>query len=76
MDRPRRIDCTAGQMDGEACWWTTSGNIRIPPLAKVVGVGRQQQQHVAFAVAVAMAGMLAVVVEVGRRRWWWWHQWP
>ena len=44
MDRPRRSDCTAGQMDGEAGWWTTSGNIGLPPLARVMGVGRQQQQ--------------------------------
>ena len=29
-------------MDGEAGWWTTSGNIGIPPLARVMGVGRQQ----------------------------------
>ena len=43
MDRPRRSDCTAGQMDGEAGWWTTSGNIGLPPLARVMGVGRQQQ---------------------------------
>ena len=44
VDRPRRSDCTAGQMDGEAGWWTTSGNIGLPPLARVMGVGRQQQQ--------------------------------
>ena len=31
VDRPRRSDCTAGQMDGEADWWTTSGNIELPP---------------------------------------------
>ena len=43
VDRPRRSDCTAGQMDGEAGWWTTSGNIGLPPLARVMGVGRQQQ---------------------------------
>ena len=43
MDRPRRSDCTAGQMDGEAGWWTTSGNIGLPPLARAMGVGRQQQ---------------------------------
>ena len=43
MDRPRQSDCTAGQMDGEAGWWTTSGNIRLPRLARVMGVGRQQQ---------------------------------
>ena len=30
-------------MDGEASWWTTSGNIGLPPLARVMGVGRQQQ---------------------------------
>ena len=30
MDRPRRSDCTASQMDGEAGWWTTSGNIGPP----------------------------------------------
>ena len=32
-------------MDREAGWWTTSGNIGLPPpLARVMGVGRQQQQ--------------------------------
>ena len=31
-------------MDGENGWWTTSGNIRLPPLAKVMGVGRQQHE--------------------------------
>ena len=30
-------------MDGEDGWWTTSGNIGLPPLARVMGVGRQQQ---------------------------------
>ena len=34
----------AGHMDWEASWWTTSGNIGLPPLARVMGVGRQQQQ--------------------------------
>ena len=43
VDRPRRSDCTAGQMDGEAGWWTTNGNIGLPPLARVMGVCRQQQ---------------------------------
>ena len=42
VDRPRRSDCTADQMDGETGWWTTSGNIGLPPLARVMGVGRQQ----------------------------------
>ena len=31
-------------MDVEAGWWTTSGNIGLPPLARVMGMGRQQQQ--------------------------------
>ena len=42
VDRPRRSDCTAGQMDGEASWCTTCGNIGLPPLARVMGVGRHQ----------------------------------
>ena len=29
-------------MDGEAGWWTTSGNIGLPPLARDMGVGRKQ----------------------------------
>ena len=33
-------------MDGDASWWTTSGNIGLPPLARVIGVGRQQQHVV------------------------------
>ena len=42
-----RSDCTAGQMNGEAGWWTTSGKIGLPPptLARVMGVGRQLQQR-------------------------------
>ena len=44
VNRPRRTDCTAGQMDGEVGWWTTSGKIGVLPLARVMGVGRQQQQ--------------------------------
>ena len=31
-------------MDGEAGWWTTSRNIGLPPLARVMGVGRQQHE--------------------------------
>ena len=33
-------------MDGEAGWWTTSGNIGLPPLARVMGVGREQQHDI------------------------------
>ena len=43
VDIPRRYDCTAGHMGREAGWWTTSGRIGLPPLARVIGVGRQQQ---------------------------------
>ena len=45
VDIPRWSDCTAGQIDGEAGWWTTSGRSDSPPppLARVMGVGRQQQ---------------------------------
>ena len=39
VDRPRRSDCTAGQMDGETGWWTTSGNIGLPPTSKGRGSG-------------------------------------
>ena len=46
VDRPRRSDCIAVQMDGEAGWWTTSGNIGLLPLARVMGVGRQQQHEI------------------------------
>ena len=35
-------------MDGEAGWWTTSGNIGLPPLARVMGVCRQQQSNQDF----------------------------
>ena len=42
---PAGSDCTAGQMDGEAGWWTTCGNIGLPPLARVMGVGTWQQQQ-------------------------------
>ena len=31
-------------MDGEAGWWTTSWNIGLPPLARAMGVGRQQHE--------------------------------
>ena len=30
VDRPRRGDCTAGQMDEESGWWTTSEKIGLP----------------------------------------------
>ena len=45
MDRPRRSDCTAGQIDGEAGWWTTRGRIGLSPLERVMGVDIQQQHH-------------------------------
>ena len=44
VDKPRLSDCTAGQRDEEAGWWTTSEKIGLPPLARVMCVGRQQHQ--------------------------------
>ena len=35
-------------MDGEAGWWTTRGNIGLPPLARAMGVGRQQQGNLKY----------------------------
>ena len=35
MDIPRWSNCTAGQMDGKADWWTTSGKIGLSPLTRV-----------------------------------------
>ena len=29
-------------MDREVGWWTTSGNIGLPPLTRIMGVGKQQ----------------------------------
>ena len=43
-------------MDGEAGWWTTSGNIGLPPLARAMGVGRQQ--HVGLLGWVGNKGVL------------------
>ena len=43
VDRPRRSVCTAGQIDGEADWWTTSGKIGLSPLAMAMGVVRQHR---------------------------------
>ena len=45
VDRPRWSDCTAGQMDGESGCWTTRGKIGLP-LARVMGVGNEQQDDV------------------------------
>ena len=45
MDRPRRSECTASQIDGEAGWWITSGKIGLPTLARIMGVGRQQHAN-------------------------------
>ena len=42
VDRLRRSECTGGLVDEEAGWWTTSRKIRLPPLARVMGVARQQ----------------------------------
>ena len=39
VDRLHRSDCTAGQIDGEAGWWTTSDKIGLPPTRKGHGSG-------------------------------------
>ena len=40
-------------MDGEADCWITSGKIRLPPpLARVMGVGRQQVNSSSIGIAV------------------------
>ena len=47
-------------MDGEAGWWTTSGNIGLPPpLARVMGMGRQQQHDLVI--------MAPTMEQLGRR---------
>ena len=45
MNRPRWIDGTAGQLDGEVGLWTSSGKIGLPPLTRVKGVGSHQQKE-------------------------------
>ena len=45
-------------MDGEAGWWTTCGNIGLPPLARVMGVGRQQQQQHHMVEAYSSTGLV------------------
>ena len=34
VDRHRQCDGTAGQVEGKAGWWTTSGKIGFPPLSR------------------------------------------
>ena len=46
VDRPRRNDGTAGQMEGKSGWWTISGKIGLPQLARVNVEGRQQHSLV------------------------------
>ena len=62
-------------MDGEADWWITSGNIGLRPLARVMGVGRQQQhgagrgqqqQELRMIVGVEP---ITTVIRSGRLRW-------
>ena len=37
VDRDHQSHGPTGQMDGEACWCASTGNIRLPPLARVKG---------------------------------------
>ena len=64
VDRPRRSDCTACQMDGKVGWWTTSGNIGRTPLARVKGVSRHQQQRGPWLPGDGRSGMSICVVHV------------
>ena len=53
------------EMDGEAGWWPTSGNIGLPPLARVMGVGRQQKHHMVetySSIGLVMALYVAMIV--------------
>ena len=59
-------DGTAGQMDGEASWWTTSGKIGLPLLARVMGVGRQQHHHRCDGTATRMTEKQAGRPQAGR----------
>ena len=53
-------------MDGESGWWTTSGNIGLRPLARVMGVGRQQQTSDCDVCAINETGLNGnKYVEVG-----------
>ena len=52
-------DCTDCQMDGEAGWWTTSRKIRLPPLARVMGVGRLNNNK----------AVVQTFLKCGRLRW-------
>ena len=58
-------------MDGEAGCWTTSGNIRLPPLARVMGVGSQQ-----LVVMFVFNSVLFVIWEKLRNKEGWWDQVP
>ena len=47
VDRPRRSDCTAGQIDEKLAGGLQAGTSDSPPpLARVMGVGRQQQENI------------------------------
>ena len=64
MDRLQWSDGTAGQTDGEAGWWTSSWKIVLHPLARVKGVGRQQQPYggTYWSMGLGMALYLARIV--------------
>ena len=51
-------------MDGEAGWWTTSGNIGLPPLARAMGVGRQQRVMNNFVSTIAIEKKLDSLYEL------------
>ena len=45
VGRHRRSDRTAGQVDREPGWSTTGGMIGLPPLARVMGLGKQHHNR-------------------------------
>ena len=56
-------------MDGEAGWWTTSGNIGLPPLARVMGVGRQQHANGVLGMVKYAATRSESKYVIGREGW-------
>ena len=60
IDTTRWCDGTAVQMDEESDWWTTSGKIGLFPIARVKGIGRQQDtQYIMTSANTTVANMIA-----------------
>ena len=60
------------QLHPHTGWWTTSGNNRLPPVARVMGVGRQQQQQVAMVwLGLCNSVWFGISVKLRNREGWW-----